>query len=398
MQNEQKRFESLCIHDQNKEYTTLPHQLPIYATSSFEFSSIDEGIDIFSGNKEGHVYSRYGNPTIDTVAAKIASLESFGTDTDSFALLTSSGMSAISTLSIALFEPGDALLTQENLYGGTTELFEKILKRYGVEVYYADLGNKSELESKIKKYKNIKGIYIESPTNPTLACVDLEIIAKIAIENKVHTIIDNTFPTPYLQRPFSFGIDFIIHSTTKYLNGHGNSISGIIIARSSEHKNEIWKAQKLLGTNCNAFDAWLLNNGLKTLQLRMDRHCQNAMALAKFLNAHNKITTVHYLGLQDNPYHELAKRQMSDFGGMLSFEIDGNLEDARNFMNKIKFCTLAPTLGDVDTLVVHPASMSHLNIPKEIRERNGISDTLVRISVGIENINDIIEDITQALR
>lgn len=397
MQNEQKRFESLCIHDQNKEYTTLPHQLPIYATSSFEFGSIDEGIEIFSGKKDGHLYSRYGNPTIDAVANKIAALESFGIDCDPFALLCSSGMSAISTLSIALFEPGDAILTQENLYGGTTELFEKILKRYGIEVHYANLEIISELESKVHSISNLKGIYIESPTNPNLACVDLKAIAELATANKIHTIIDNTFPTPYLQRPFAFGIDFVIHSTTKYLNGHGNSISGIIVAKSTEHKSVIWKAQKLLGTNCNAFDAWLLNNGLKTLRLRMDQHCQNAMALATYLDQHSKISIVNYLGLQESPYHVLAKKQMKDFGGMLSFEIKGTLQETREFMNKIKFCTLAPTLGDVDTLIVHPASMSHLNIPKEIRERNGINDSLVRISVGIEHVDDIIEDIAQAL-
>ncbi len=389
-------FDSICVHDVDKAYTTTPHQLPIYATSAFEFSDINEGIDIFDGKKAGHVYSRYGNPTIESVANKIAKLEALGSDLDVFGIMTSSGMSAIATMLTGLFESGDAILTQPNLYGGTAELIDKIFKRQGIESILLDLSNLDELEKTLSTHKNIKGIYLESPTNPTLSCVDLKAIGEIAKANDVFTMIDNTFATPYLQQPLLLGIDFVIHSTTKYLNGHGNAISGIIIGHKKDH-NKIWSAQKLLGTNCNPFDAWLVNNGIKTLSLRMDRHCENANKLAQYLDAHSEVRSVNYIGLPSHPDHQLAKKQMKNFGGMLSFEVGNSFDDAVAFMNRIKFCTLAPTLGNVDTLIVHPASMSHRGIAKELREANGITDNLVRVSVGIEGYEDIERDVAQAL-
>ncbi len=389
-------FDSICVHDVDKAYTTTPHQLPIYATSAFEFSDINEGIDIFDGKKAGHVYSRYGNPTIESVANKIAKLEALGSDLDVFGMMTSSGMSAIATMLTGLFESGDAILTQPNLYGGTAELIDKIFKRQGIESILLDLSNLDELEKTLSTHKNIKGIYLESPTNPTLSCVNLKAIGEIAKANDVFTMIDNTFATPYLQQPLLLGIDFVIHSTTKYLNGHGNAISGIIIGHKKDH-NKIWSAQKLLGTNCNPFDAWLVNNGIKTLSLRMDRHCENANKLAQYLEAHSGVSSVNYIGLPSHPDHQLAKKQMKNFGGMLSFEVGNSFDDAVAFMNRIKFCTLAPTLGNVDTLIVHPASMSHRGIAKELREANGITDNLVRVSVGIEGYEDIERDVAQAL-
>ena len=390
-------FDSICVHDVDKAYTTTPHQLPIYATSAFEFSDINEGIDIFDGKKAGHVYSRYGNPTIESVANKIAKLEALGSDLDVFGMMTSSGMSAIATMLTGLFESGDAILTQPNLYGGTAELIDKIFKRQGIESILLDLSNLDELEKTLSTHKNIKGIYLESPTNPTLSCVNLKAIGEIAKANDVFTMIDNTFATPYLQQPLLLGIDFVIHSTTKYLNGHGNAISGIIIGHKKDH-NKIWSAQKLLGTNCNPFDAWLVNNGIKTLSLRMDRHCENANKLAQYLEAHSGVSSVNYIGLPSHPDHQLAKKQMKNFGGMLSFEVGNSFDDAVAFMNRIKFCTLAPTLGNVDTLIVHPASMSHRGIAKELREANGITDNLVRVSVGIEGYEDIERDVAHALR
>jgi len=389
-------FDSICVHDIDKAYTTTPHQLPIYATSAFEFSDVREGIDIFDGKKTGHVYSRYGNPTIDAVAKKIARLEAAGSDLDVFGMMTSSGMSAISTMITGLFQAGDAILTQPNLYGGTAELIGKIFKRQGIDPILQDLKDHEAIAGLLKSNGNIKGIYLESPTNPTLSCVDLKAIADIAKAHGVFTMIDNTFATPYLQQPLQSGIDFVIHSTTKYLNGHGNAISGIIIGHQKDH-DKIWTAQKLLGTNCNPFDAWLVNNGIKTLSLRMDRHCENALKLAQFLAAHDHVKTVNYIGLPTHPDHELAKRQMKNFGGMLSFEVGKSYDDAIAFMNKIKFCTLAPTLGNVDTLIVHPASMSHRGVAKELRVANGITDNLVRISVGIEGYEDIESDVAKAL-
>jgi methionine-gamma-lyase len=241
-------------------------------------------------------------------------------------------------------------------------------------------------------------LYFETPANPTLACVDMEALARLARQYGVYTAADNTFCTPYLQQPFRYGVDFIVHSTTKFLNGHGNSIAGVLVARDPEWlQTKGWQAMKLAGTNCNPWDAWLVHNGMKTLPLRMDRHSQNAQALAEFLEEHPKVARVNYNGLPSHPDHELASRQMRQFGGMLSFELMGGLEAGVAFMKKVQFCTLAPTLGDVDTLILHPASMSHLNIPKEVRLQNGITDGLIRVSVGIENIRDIQADLEQAM-
>ncbi len=388
------QFGSLCVHDFTKKITNKSHQLPIYATSSFAFENLQQGIDIFSGKKEGHLYSRYGNPTIETVADKITRLETYGLEMEAKGFLFSSGMAAISSLLMANVKSGDVVLTQNNLYGGTTYFFNEILKPLGVASIFTDFGNLEKVENELKKNKAIKMIYLESPANPTLACVDLEKIAQLAQQYGVKTAIDNTFPTPYLQQPFKFGIDFIVHSTTKYLNGHGNSISGMVIGKDVDFMLEkVWKIMKLVGTNSNAFDAWMLNNGLKTLELRMDRHCQNADALAHFLQKNNQVKKVNYPSLDSHPDFDLAKKQMSGSGGMLSFELKGGFESGLRFVDQLDFCTIAPTLGDVDTLVVHPASMSHMSIPKEEREKVGITDGLIRISVGIESIQDILNDV-----
>ena len=395
---ENKKMGSFCVHELQDNRTTKPHQLPIYATSSFEFENIDEGIDIFSGNKKGHVYSRYGNPTMEVVAEKIARLEGFGLDIDPKGLMFSSGMSAISTLMMAMLEKGDKILSQGNLYGGTTELFAKIFSSFGIELVMMDLHDLERVEETIKNDLGIKMLYFETPANPTLACVDIKALADIAKRYGRYSAIDNTFCTPYLQQPFKYGIDFIIHSTTKYLNGHGNSTAGVVIGRNQELiDTKVWRAMKLVGTNCNPWDAWLTNNGIKTLELRMDRHCINAQKVAEYLENHPRVIQVNYPGLPGHPDHEIAKKQMAAFGGMLSFEIEGGLESGVQFMNKIELCVLAPTLGDVDTLILHPASMSHLNIPKEVRLRNGITDGLVRVSIGIENVEDIIGDLEKAL-
>lgn len=397
MQNKIK-FGSLCVHDFTKKIQNEPHQLPIYATSSFAFENLQEGIDIFTGKKEGHLYSRYGNPTIETVADKIANLETYKLDIETKCFLFSSGMASISSLLMASVKAGDAVLTQNNLYGGTTYFFNEILKPLGVTSSFVDFGNLELVESELKKNKSIKMIYLESPANPTLACVDLEKVAQLAKKYGVKTAIDNTFMTPYLQQPFRFGIDFVIHSTTKYLNGHGNSISGAVIGKDIDFMMErVWKMMKLVGTNSNAFDAWNLNNGLKTLELRMERHCNNANALALFLENNKKVVRANHPSLVSHPDFDLAKKQMSGSGGMLSFELEGGFDAGLKFMDKLEFCTIAPTLGDVDTLVVHPASMSHMNIPKAEREAVGITDGLIRVSVGIENVEDIIEDVSKAI-
>lgn len=391
------RFRSLCVKEYRDNKSTKPHQLPIYATSSFSFDSVEQGIDIFTGKEKGHVYGRYGNPTIDTVGQKLADLEAFGTDLDAWAFLTSSGMSAISTLTLSLLKAGDKILTQGNLYGGTTELFTKVISQSGIQTIFVDLSDDEKWVQLLKNDKNIKLIYLETPANPTLACVDIEKIAKIASGFGVLTCIDNTFCTPYLQRPLALGVDFVIHSTTKYLNGHGNAITGVIVGAGEQYKKKIWTTLKLLGTTCNPFDAWLVNNGLKTLALRMDRHGENAMKLSQFLENHPSVAKVNYCGLKSHPSYEIATKQMSQYGGMMSFELKGGLQPALKLMNSLNLATNAPTLGDVDTLILHPATSSHLNVDKILREANGISDGLIRVSVGIEDIQDIIQDFENAL-
>jgi methionine-gamma-lyase len=243
-------------------------------------------------------------------------------------------------------------------------------------------------------------LYFETPANPTLACVNMEALSGIARQYGCWSAVDNTFATPYLQQPFRYGVDFIIHSTTKFLNGHGNSIAGALVTTHTEQMSmggKIWNTMKLAGTNGNPWDAWLLHNGLKTLALRMERHSYNALRIAQFLESESKVIRVNYCGLPSHPDYDIAKKQMRAFGGMLSFELEGGLAAGIRFMNAIKTCTLAPTLGDVDTLILHPASMSHLNVPKEIRLSNGITDGLIRLSVGIEHVEDIIQDLKQAL-
>lgn len=391
-------FGSLCVHELKDQRTTTPHQLPIYATSSFEFESINQGIDVFLGNEKGHLYSRFGNPTIDTVAEKIAQLEAHNLGIATKGILFSSGMSAISTLMMAALKSGDKILTQGNLYGGTTELFSRVFGAMGIEAVRTNLKDLGKVESLLKSNPAIKMLYFETPANPTLACVDMEGLVAIAKKYNCLITADNTFCTPYLQQPFQFGVDFVVHSTTKFLNGHGNSIAGAVVGVDVDFiDTALAKTMRLVGTNCNPWDAWLINNGLKTLEVRMERHCKNAMAIAQYLEKHPLVSKVNYNGLVTHPDHSIAKKQMKDFGGMLSFELKDGLEAGKVFMNKIKFCTLAPTLGDVDTLILHPASMSHVNVPPEVRMANGISDGLIRLSVGIEDINDIIGDLEDAL-
>jgi methionine-gamma-lyase len=392
-------FTSTCVREIKENRTTDPHILPLYATSSFAFTDIDQGIRIFSGEEQGHVYGRYGNPTIETVASKIAKLEGHDVEgAEPGCILFSSGMSAILSLILGTLKSGDKLLTQANLYGGTTEQFQKILAPNGIEPVFSNLSDPESIELQLKSDSSIKMIYGESPANPTLSCIDLEDIGLLAKKYQVLSVIDNTFATPYLQKPLQYDIDFIIHSTTKYLNGHGNSIAGALVAKDAEFLQErIWPVMKLAGTNANPWDAWLLHNGLKTLSLRMDRHCQNAQKLAEALEAEKSVVKVNYPGLVNHPDHALAKKQMRGFSGMLSFELSGGLQHGLSFMRKISFCKLAPTLGDVDTLILHPASMSHLNIPSDVREAQGITDGLIRLSVGIEDFADIHQDLTQAL-
>ncbi|MBK8514961.1 MAG: aminotransferase class I/II-fold pyridoxal phosphate-dependent enzyme [Saprospiraceae bacterium] len=396
--NKKMSLSSLCVKEHQENRTTKPHQLPIYATSSFEFESMEDGIDIFTGKKSGHVYSRYGNPTVDTVSQKLADIEAFNTGLQAYGYLTSSGMSAISTVVLSMLKTGDNILTQSDLYGGTTEMFLKVISQSGIKTIFTDLAIIDEVEYILQTNRNIKLLYFETPANPTMKCIDIHHMARLAKKYGIITCVDNTFCTPIIQQPLAMGIDFVIHSTTKYLNGHGNSIAGVIIGHDEKYKKQIWTTLKLLGTTCNAWDAWLINNGIKTLPLRMQKHSENAMEVAMYLSKHPNVRTVNYNGLPDHPWHEVASKQMKSYGGMLSFEAVGTLKQVLTMINKLHFCTMAPTLGDVDTLVLHPATSSHLNVEKTQREANGISDGLVRLSIGIEDVHDIIADLQNALK
>jgi len=390
------KFNSICAKEVREKQEIRSHILPIYPTSSFSFDSIDQALDIFLGKEKGHVYGRYGNPTIEAVADKIAALETYGLDIEAKALMTSSGMSAISTLFTATLKSGDKVLTQGNIYGGTTELLATVLAPFGIEAVKTDLQNLDMVETLVARDPAIKMLYFETPSNPAMTCVDIEGLANIAKKYGRFSAIDNTFCTPYIQQPFRHGVDFIVHSSTKFLNGHGNAITGVIVGRDPEYMEEkVAHVLKLMGTNCNPFDAWLTWNGMKTLSIRMDKQSSNAMQVAQMLEAHSEVGRVNYNGLRSHPDHEIAKKQMRQFGAMLSFELKGCIQTGIDFMKKIRFCTLAPTLGDVDTLVQHPALMSHE--AREVRESNGISDGLIRMSVGIEDIADILADLEQAL-
>jgi methionine-gamma-lyase len=307
-------------------------------------------------------------------------------------------MAALAALYQSILKPGDKILAQGNIYGTSIDYFNQYEDDFGIDVIYADFKNLKELESILKAEKKIKLLYTETPSNPTLNCYDLTALSKLGKKYGAKVAVDNTFASPYLQQPLKFGVDFILHSGTKYLNGHGTGLSGFLIGRDVAFmKKHVWKIRKLNGSICAPFDCWLINVGIKTLSLRMEQHCANAMAVAKFLQSHPAVSKVNYLGLKEHPDHTLAKKQMRKFGGVLSFELKRGYTAGERLMKKIKLCKLTASLGTIDTLIQHPASMSHSFVPKEQREAYGITDGLVRLSVGIEDVEDVIADLKQAL-
>ncbi|MBK8620208.1 MAG: aminotransferase class I/II-fold pyridoxal phosphate-dependent enzyme [Saprospiraceae bacterium] len=395
--NKKMHIDTQCVLEYDGKSFSQPHVLPIYATSSFVMESFEHGEAVFTGQKQGQVYGRYGNPTVDEVASKIAALESHGMEKQAFGLMTSSGMSAISTLLQSLLHQGDAILTQEDLYGGTTELFKSVFPAMGIRTFFTDLKDTSAIKQLVEKNPEIKVLYFETPSNPTCSCLDIKKLAEFARTNGLLSVVDNTFCTPMIQQPLQSGVDFVIHSTTKYLNGHGNSIAGVIVGKDEANKPAIWKTLKLMGGTCNPFDAWLVHIGMKTLGLRMEKHSHNAMALATFLENHPKVLKVNYVGLKSHESYEIASSQMRLPGGMLSFEVGGGYESAKKCINHLSLAKYAPTLGDVNTLVLHPRTSSHLNVDPSVSEKNGITQGLIRVSVGIESADDILQDFENAL-
>jgi methionine-gamma-lyase len=403
MKNLKEGFESICIRDVDND-NFHAHLPPIYATSTFAYKDLDRAIAYFKGENQDYMYSRLGNPSNQAVADKIAKLEAFGISDENgepiqaYGQLFASGMGAIAAATVGLLKSGDKIITQGNLYGTTNELFTSLLLDYGIETIIFNLKDLEHLENTILNDETIQMIYIETPANPTLQSFDLEAIAIIAQNMGIKTVVDNTFATPYLQQPLKYGIDLVVHSSTKYLNGHGTGISGVVIGKDNSLVNgKVKNIQKMFGACASPFEAYLLNNGLKTLALRMDKHCENAEKLAYFLKNHEFVNHVNYLGDIDHPDHLLAKDQMKKYGGMLSFEIKGGFENSIQFLRNIQFCTVTASLGTPDTLVSHPASMSHAKMDKMQRLEYGISDGLIRVSVGLENIEDIVADFEQAL-
>lgn len=397
-----KGFATAAIH--SGQHDQDAHLTPIFASSTFTFPSAETGMNRFEGKQKGFIYSRWGNPTLEAAEEIISRLEGFGiTDSSGKALqlkslLHSSGQAAMATLFLSVLSNGDRLLSHYSLYGGTHELMSKILPEAGIVCDLIDMHDLQAVKTALETHR-YKLLHIETPANPTGSCVDIAEISKLASIYGCKVSADNTFATPYLQQPFAHGVDFVIHSTTKFLNGHGTSIGGVLVGKDISLMNtKVTKWHRLLGGNSNAFDAFLLINGMKTLSLRMKQHCENAMEVATYLNRHPQVGAVFYAGLPNHPDHAIMKKQMKHAGAVLSFELKGGIDAGIRFINRLKICVRAVSLGTVDTLVSHPASMTHFGVPKAEREISGITDGLIRMSVGIEDVQDIIDDLEQALQ
>ncbi|MEW6724669.1 MAG: methionine gamma-lyase [Bacillota bacterium] len=384
-------FSTRCVHaGQDPDPSTGALATPIYQTSTFVFPSVERGAARFAGEEQGYIYTRLGNPTQAAFEAKMAALEE-----GEAALAFGSGMGAISATVLGVVRQGDHLVSDETIYGCTHAFFSHMLPSFGVEVTLVDASRPEAVEKAIRP--NTKCIYIESPCNPTLKLIDMQAIAAIARRHGITTIMDNTFVSPYFQRPLEHGIDVVIHSATKYISGHGDVIAGVAVGRQEFIDMVRMTTLKDIGAVISPFDSWLLLRGLKTLAVRMEKHQANALEVARFLENHPKVERVYYPGLPSHPQHELAKRQMDGFGGMIAFELKGGLEQGKTVMNSVRLCRLAVSLGDVDTLIQHPASMTHSVVPEEDRLKAGITNGQVRLSVGIEDVEDIIADLEQAL-
>ena len=371
-------------------YGTLA--MPIYQTSTFIFDSAEQGGRRFALEEAGYIYTRLGNPTTTVLENKIAALEE-----GEAAVATSSGMGAISSTLWTVLKAGDHVVTDKTLYGCTFALMCHGLTRFGIDVTFVDTSNLDEVKNAMKE--NTRVVYLETPANPNLKIVDIEALAKLAHTNpNTLVIVDNTFATPYMQKPLTLGADIVVHSVTKYINGHGDVIAGLVITNKALADQIRFVGLKdMTGAVLGPQDAYYIIRGMKTFEIRMERHCKNARKVVEFLNNHPKIEKVYYPGLETHPGYEIAKKQMKDFGAMISFELKGGFEAGKTLLNSLKLCSLAVSLGDTETLIQHPASMTHSPYTKDEREAAGITDGLVRLSVGLENVEDIIADLEQGL-
>lgn len=375
------KFSTIAIHTGSEpDETTGSVTVPIYQTSTYAQDAL--------GKHKGYEYARTQNPTRSALERNIAALEGAR-----FGFAFASGMAAIDA-TLRLIKAGEHVVVSDNTYGGTARLFNRILSNYGLEFDYVDTSEPLNVEAAIKP--NTKMVFLETPTNPVMIVTDLKEISEIAHRAGARVVCDNTFLSPYLQRPMEFGVDIVVHSTTKYLNGHSDGVGGIVVLNDEEDANWIGFVQNSAGAILSPFDSWLVVRGTKTLALRMEQHDKSGRAVAAFLEEHPKVRKVYYPGSASHPQHALARRQQRGFGGMVAFDV-GSLAAAKTVLEAVRLCTLAESLGGVETLISHPATMTHASVDEAKRERLGITDGLVRISVGIEDTDDIIADLDQAL-
>jgi len=383
-------FDTKLIHAGEIEDQFGSATVPIYQTSTFRFKNAQHGADCFSGASDGYIYTRIGNPTIHALEQNIAALENgFG------GIATGSGMGAITTVYMALLNGGDHIISTDAVYGPARGVLEQDFTRFHVEASFVNTADLDEIKKAIRP--NSKVLYVETPANPTMQITDLVACAKIAKEHGLVLVVDNTFCTPYLQKPLNLGADVVLHSVTKFINGHADIVGGIIVTKEAALYKKIRHCMVYMGCNMDPHQAYLVLRGVKTLSLRVDRNQENAVKVADFLESHPKIAWIKYPGLKSHPQYELAKRQMMGAGSMISFGLTGGFEAGKKLMDNVHLAVLAVSLGGVETLIQHPASMTHAGVSKENKEQAGITDDLVRFSVGIENAEDIIGDLKQAL-
>jgi cystathionine beta-lyase/cystathionine gamma-synthase len=381
MSNNNKGFATIAIHTGSEpDETTGSVTVPIYQTSTYAQDAL--------GKNKGYEYARTQNPTRSAVERNLAALEG-----GRFGFAFASGMAAIDA-TLRLVKAGEHVVVSDNTYGGTARLFNRILANYNIEFEYVDTSEPLNVEAAVKP--NTKMVFLETPTNPIMTVTDLKEVSEIAHRSGARVVCDNTFMSPYLQRPLEFGCDIVVHSTTKYLNGHSDGVGGVVVLNDEEDANWIGFVQNSAGAILSPFDSWLVLRGTKTLALRMEQHDKTGRAVAAFLEEHPKVKKVYYPGSASHPQHALARRQQRGFGGMVAFDV-GSLAAARAVLESVKLCTLAESLGGVETLISHPATMTHASVDEAKRQRLGITDGLVRISVGIEDTDDIISDLDQAL-
>jgi methionine-gamma-lyase len=383
-------FQTKCVHSGIDEYEYGSVVPPIYQTSTFKFKSAQHGASLFAGEEKGYIYTRMLNPTIEAMENAVAELEG-----GHKALGCGSGMAAVHTIFAALTQTGDHVVCSSAVYGPTTTLLNTIMKKFGVETTFVNTPDLEEVKKAIKV--NTKIIYVETPGNPTLCVSDLEKISKIAHQNNAKVVVDNTFMSPALQNPIALGADVVMHSLTKFLNGHADVVGGVVVVKDEETYQHFRKTLNQIGGVIDPFNAFLVHRGLKTLAIRMERHCENAQLIAEWLEKHPLIKWIRYPGLKSHPNYEIGLKQHKGHGGMITLELDGGIEAGRAMMDSVKLFQLAVSLGGVESLIQHPASMTHFSMGREARLAGGITDGLVRISVGIENVNDLISDLEQAL-